>query len=205
MGKGDRRGGHNRKQGKRTSSGQLSRSATALAENQDREQRTQFEEGPTQTVLKARRMHRTPFKEPKRPEKWREKHDKPVSKQEVREKRLDAVGSVLGRLWADKHITDQQLAAGQDYCERYLRYSSLNGLPRVTPKIANYGEVTGGSRPDRIKAAIAAKAAHDADQRILRKCSAGTLWAMKRACVADEAAPIHLIREGLQALVANGR
>lgn len=204
MGKGDKKA-HNRKAGKRTPSGRLSRAKDQVAQRQQDAERQAFEEGPQQTVLKARRRHRQKFREPANPDAWREEQRKPVSKPQAKKQRLDARGSVLGRMWADGQITDQQRAAGDNYCARYLRYAALNGMPRVTPKVGSYGEVTGGSRAERLDAAMAAKAEHDRDQAILRHCTAGVRWAMKRACVTDEAAPAHLVKEGLQALVDEDR
>ena len=192
-----------RKPGKRTATGQLSRSKAAKADRAATEQRTAFEDGPMQTVLKARRRHKATFREPHDPARYRRKDAAPVTRDEARA--LADQGSVLGRMKAAGHITPEEVAAGADYCQRYITYAALNGLPRPTPQGAAYGEVRGASRPERIRAAIAAKAAHDTDQRILRHCSAGVVWAIKRACVLDEAAPPHLVSEGLKALIANGR
>ncbi len=196
--------GRPRKKVKRTASGQPSRSAEAKADAV----RVAFEEGPMQVALKARRRHAVTFKEPANAasaSKWRKRDARPVSKDEMTAEKLQHRGSVIGRLWADGRITDQQLAAGSDYCERYIRYAALHGLPAPTPQGISYGEVRGGSRPDRLRAAMEAKRQHDADQNILRKCSAGVIWAIKRACVLDDAAPEHMICEGLQALVSAGR
>lgn len=207
MGKGDKRSAR-RKPGPRTPSGQLSRSKAALAERQEHSQRQAFEEGPQQVVLQARNRKRLPFSQPnteKDAQKWREKATRPVSKDETRQRRLMERGSVLGRLRASGAISEKMATAGEDYCQRYLTYSATNGIPLPTAKVASYGAVRGGSRPDNIAAALAAKAAHYEDQRILRHCSAGASWAIKRACVLDEEAPLHLVVEGLRALVREGR
>jgi len=131
---------------------------------------------------------------------------KPVTKQQAASMKLDQRGSVLGNLCADGAITPQELAAGLDYCERYNAYASANGLPKPTPSGPAYGAIRGGmNRPERIKATIAATAAHKADQDILRRCSAGVMPAMRKACVVDELAPTYQIKEGLAALVRSGR
>lgn len=163
-----------------------------------------FEEGPSQVVLRARRRHRTPYRDDDA-QAYRKKDEKPVTKEQVKTMRLDQRGSVLGRLFADGKISAQELAAGNDYCERYLSYASLNGLPKPTPSAPSYGEVRGGSRPERIRAAIAAKAAHLSDNHVLRTCTAGVIPAIMRSCVRDESAPTYQIKEGLAALVRAGR
>ncbi|WP_386681858.1 hypothetical protein [Loktanella sp. R86503] len=187
-----------RKAGKRTKSGQLSRA-------KDEVDRRTFEESDTQTVLKARRRHRREFTQPADAEAWRKKDAAPVTKAQATLHKLDARGSILGILWAEGKITAQEREAGQDYCQRYIKYASTNGLPRPTVQGCAYGEVRGNSRPDNIRAAIAAKEAHRVDQNILRKCSSGVIPAIMRACVREEKAPLHQIKEGLQALVQEGR
>lgn len=184
MGKGDTKAkpGRKRKAGvARTPSGRISRAAPE-----------RFEDAPQQVVLQARnRMMQGVMSI--------ERATRPVSKAEA--ERLSKRGSVLGRMVDDKAITTEMMAAGDDYCQRYIAYASLNGMPRPTPQGPSYGAVRGGSRPDRIKAAIAAKADHMADQRALTHCSSGVSWAVKCACVMDESAPQHLVREGLMALM----
>lgn len=202
MGKGSKKA-HNRKTGARTPTGRLSEAKAAIDARAENERREAFEDGPMQTVLRARRRQRREFRQPDDLKKWWDQESRSVTKEQVKNQALDKRGSVLGRLLADGHMTEQQVAAGEDYCERYTRYAALNGLPRPTPQGPAYGAVRGGSRPERPDAAMKAKAAHMADQRILSKCSAGVSWAIKRACVTDEAAPLHLIREGLDALVKN--
>ena len=203
MGKGDKK----RKPGKRTPSGRLSRSKAAVAERREEDKRAAFEAGPMQTVLQARNRKRAAFKQPsaKHARKWRDKATRPVSKAEVKERRLMQRGSVLGRMLADGAISEQMAAAGDDYCQRYISYAATNGLPRPTPQAMAYGEVRGGSRAENLRIAAISKAEHFQDQRILRQCSAGVLWAIKRACVLDEPAPVRLVVEGLKALLANGR
>lgn len=177
-----KKAGRKRKQGvTRTENGRISRAKPQP-----------FEEGPQQVVLQARRRALRgvmPI----------DRATRPVGKDEA--VRLGKRGSVLGCMADDKHITAEMQAAGDDYCQRYMTYAGLNGMPRPTPQGPAYGEVRGGSRPERIRAAIAAKAEHFADQRVLTHCSAGVRWAVKRACVLDEAAPPHLVREGLMALM----
>ena len=229
MAKGSKKAG-NRKAGKRTASGQLSRSKEAVAERAAIAHRETFEEGPMQTVLKARRRHSKEFREPHKPSEWEQpvsiicketgtvtpplyatamhrqiwkRERRPVTKEEAA--KLVDLGSILGKMKAAGHITAREAAAGSDYCQRYITYAATHGLPRPTPQGPAYGEVRGASRPERIKAAIAARSAHEADQRILRHCSAGVTWAIKRACVLEDAAPRHLVKEGLAALVSNGR
>jgi hypothetical protein len=199
--------GRQRKNGKRTASGQLSRSAEARAEARQAAERVSFEQGPMQTVLQARRRHRRAITVAieSNPQPWRKADATPVSKEQMVRQKLRERGSIIGVMWAEGKLTAQELAAGNDYCQRYLSYASLNGLPRPTPQAPSYGEVRGGSRPERIRAAIAAKAAHVEDQRILRHCSAGVVPAIMRACVRDEAAPTHQVKEGLAALVKAGR
>ena len=107
--------GRPRKKVKRTASGQPSRSAEARADAT----RVAFEEGPMQVALRARRRHAVKFKEPANDEgasKWRTRDARPVSKDEMVAAKLQHRGSVIGRLWADGRITDQQLSAGSDYC-----------------------------------------------------------------------------------------
>lgn len=202
MGKGDRKA-HNRKSGKRTASGRLSRAKDEVARRRAEDRREAFEQDARQTVYKARDRHRREFRQPApdAAEKWREKVTAPVQKPTVKKHRLDKRGSVLGRWLADGKLTEEQVAAGEDYCQRYVEYAALNGLPRVTPTGASYGAVRGGSRPERLEAARRAKAAHAADQAKLRHCRAGVRWAIKRACVLDERAPLSMVREGLQALL----
>lgn len=203
MSKADQRKRRVRKRGKRTPSGQLSRAKAAVQERQQEERREAFEEGPTQTVLRARNRQAKPFHQPDTPEgceKWRRKALKPVSRAEVAEKKLGDCGSVLGRLRVKGVITEQEQQAGEDFCARYLAYATLNGLPRLTAKIASYGSVGGRSGAMDIEAAIRAKAAHMADERLLNHCSAGVRWAIFRACVEEKPATPHLVKEGLRAL-----
>jgi hypothetical protein len=196
---------HNRKSGPREPNGRPSRRKGDTARRHEEAERLAFEDGPMQTVLRARRRHKAAFREPTDPDKYQRRDARPVSKQEMREQKLDARGSYLGTLWADGKITDQELAAGQDYCHRYREYAALNGLPAPTPKVGSYGEIRGGSRPDRIARARAARAQHETDQAILRSCAAGTRWAMRRACILDEPAPLRLVKTGLAELVKHGR
>ena len=164
-----------------------------------------FEEGPTQTVLQSRRRHRRVFKQPK-DDKWAEKDRSPVTKDQVKAMKLNERGSILGVMFAQGYITAQERTAGEDYCDRYGTYAQLSGLPKPTAKGASWGGAGGRSnRQENISATIAAKAAHMADQRVLTQCSAGVTWAMKRACVRDEPATPHLVKEGLAALVRAGR
>ena len=203
MGKGDRKA-HNRKKGKRTASGQLSRAKGAVAERHEEERREEFSQDARQTVYQARYRHRLEFRQPEKPkeaEAWRNKVTSSVDKQKVKQHKLDSRGSVLGRWLAEGKLTEEQVSAGEDYCHRYVRYAALNGLPRATPAGASYGDVRGGSRALRIEAAQKAKAAHAADQAKLRHCRAGVRWAIKRACVLDEAAPLSMVKEGLDALL----
>lgn len=187
MGRGDtkakKRPGRKQKTGvARTATGRISRAKQEA-----------FEDSPQQTVLQARRRAQKGMMPI-------DKATRPVGKDEAT--RLSKRGSVLQRMADDGSITPEMMAAGDDYCERYIAYASLNGMPRPTPQGPAYGAVRGGTRPERIKAAIAAKAEHMADQRVLTThCAAGVRWAIKRACVMDEAAPVHLVREGLIALV----
>lgn len=153
-----------------------------------------------QTVLRARRRHKRKINDD-----YIEDDKKPVTKQQMKNMKLLDRGSFLGRLHAEGEITDRELSAGQDYCQRYITYASLNGLPRPTAKGSNIGVSGGGSRPDRLEAAIRSKAAHMDDMAILRGCSAGVIWAMKRGCITDDEAPVSLVREGLRALVDSGR
>lgn len=230
MGKGDK--SHKRKKaGAREPNGRPSRRKEDVAQRRQDVERAAFEEGPMQTVLKARRRHSRPFVEPAKrssaelhiavdeatgrvhapdfdepaAKAYRDRDARPVTKAEMEMRKLQHRGSVLGNLWADGKITDAQRAAGMDYCQRYITYAALNGLPRATPQGPSYGAPRGGTRPERLRAAAAAKAEHMRDQHILRRCTSGVLWAIKRACVTDEAAPLHLILEGLQALVDEGR
>lgn len=155
-------------------------------------ERVAFEEGPHQTVLQARRRVLKGIMPIDRA-------TRPVSKDEA--VRLGKRGSVLACMVEDNHITPEMQAAGDDYCARYIAYAGTNGLPRPTPQGPAYGAVRGGSRPERISAAIAAKKDHMVDQSALVHCTSGVRWAIRRACVMDEAAPPHLVREGLIALM----
>ena len=106
----------------------------------------------------------------------------------------------------DGRLTDQERAAGLDYCQRYLEYARTNGLPNPNPKCASIDAIGGKStRAENIKRAVSAKSQHMTDQNILRHCVSGVMWAVKRACVRDEAAPSHLVKEGLAALVKENR
>ena len=165
----------------RTPSGQISRAKPEA-----------FEDSPQQTVLQARRRSLKGIMDIG-------KATRPVSKDEA--VRLGKRGSVLGCMADEQIITAEMLAAGDDYCQRYTKYASLNGLPRPTPQGPAYGAVRGGTRAENTRAANVAKADHMADQRALTHCSAGVRWAIRRACVMDEAAPPHLVREGLIALI----
>lgn len=188
--------GRPRSRGKREKSGRLSRS--------DAEHRA-FEDSPVQVALQARRRHMSEFVEPSDASKWRSDHNKPVSKDEAKSLGLGMRGTILGDMLSDDKITPAEYTAGMDYCERYVIYASTNGLPRPTPQAPSYGEVRGGDRPERIDAARRAKAAHMADQAILAQCGPGVAWAIKRACVTEDAAPVRLVAEGLAALVKAGR
>ena len=132
---------------------------------------------------------------------------RPVSKDEAAKRRLMDRGSVLGRLWADGVITAQELAAGNDYCDRFLAYSRLTGLPSPTISSVPLGDARGrGLAPDRPAAAERAREAHYQDQHLLRATGElGVLWSMERACIRDEEAPARLVKLGLAALVAAGR
>lgn len=191
--------GRKRKPGPRTPSGQPSRSKEAI----EQAVRIAYEDGPQQTVLQARRRHKRPFSDTD--PHWRDKTDGPVSKEHVTAHKLDARGSILGILWADGHITAQEREAGADYAQRYITYASLHGLPRPTPQGPAYGEVRGSTRPDNILAARYAKAAHDADQAILRQHGRYVVDAMRRACIMDERAILRLLQIGLRALVKAGK
>lgn len=179
-----------------------------------------FEEGPQQTVLQARRRTNEPFSQPvdtwslderevlksdEACKKWRERMTAPVSKGEASRKGLLERGTVLWSLCADGEITREQAAAGDNFAARYVRYASLNGLPKITPSGSSYGDVRGGSRPERLEAARLAKADHMIDRRIIMSCSAGAWWAMVRTCVENEPAPIYLLKLALSALVENER
>jgi hypothetical protein len=175
-----------------------------------------FEEGPQQVVLRARRRARKPVpvlecagRQPtvqeitdhkQKTEAYRQADQKPVTKDQAKSQKLSERGSVLGNWLADGLLTREQVQIGEDYCARFMAYTSLNGLPRATAGISGYGDIRGGTQPDRIKAAVAAKAAHMADQARLRHCTAGVRAAMRRACVTDDPAPLHLVREGIDAL-----
>ena len=181
-----------RKTGKRTASGQLSRSREA----RDEHKRRAFSDDVRQTVWAARlRLKRG----------VRSVRAGIVTKDQVITHQLDHRGSVLGRLWADGKITQQELRAGEEYCARYRAYASLNGLPQPVPVAPAYGAVRGGTRPERLKAAALAKAEHNTDRAILQACIAGTQWAIRRACVEDIRAPLFLVKLGLEALVRAGR
>lgn len=199
MGRGSKKSSQ-RKEGRRTPSGRLSRSKSAKRASRDRAERQAFEDGPQQTVLQARRRQL-------RGVKCMEADRAPVSKDQAHKLRLRDRGSVLGIWMADGKLTRDQVRAGEDYCQRYGRYAQLCGLPKPTAKISSYSDARGGgSRPDRIEAARRAKAEHDHDRNILRHCSPhNVLWAMKRACVLDEVAPLDLVRAGLDALLAHNR
>ena len=161
--------------------------------------RLRFEEGPQQTVLQARRRQ-------KRGIMPIGKATAPVSKAEAQALNLNERGTVLGRLCADGHITAQEREAGDNFCARYVSYARLNGLPNPNPKCASLeGQGGKSTRPDRISAAVAAKAAHMIDAKILRHCSAGVTTAVMRACVRESEAPLHQVKEGLAALVKAGR
>jgi hypothetical protein len=195
MGRGDRKW-KPRKSGKREPNGRLSRVAADVADRRDESARRSFEDGPTQTVLRARRRQHKGVQSVG-------KDKAPVTKAQAHDMRLMDRGSVLGNWLADEKLTGDQVQVGEDYCRRYLAYASLNGLPLPTAKIASYSDSQGGkgTRPERIEAAIAAKAAHMEDQRILRHCSPhNIIWAIGRACVRDEMAPLDLVRIGLTAL-----
>ena len=200
LGKGDRKWKPS-KAGKRTPSGQLSRAKDAVEDRRNESARVSFEEGPTQTVLRARRRQRNGVK-------TIAKDKTPVTKAQAQDMRLFERGSILGNWLADGKLTREQVQAGEDYCARYITFASLNGLPRPTAKIANYSDSQGGqpTRPERLQAAIAAKSAHMEDQRLLRHCSPHNVaWAIRRACVTDEAAPLDLVKVGLAALMARTR
>lgn len=158
------------------------------------QRRQAFEEGPQQVVLSARRRHH-------RGVRSIDADKRPVTKEQAKALRLTDRGSFLGNLMADGKLTAEQVEAGENYCQRYIAYAVLNGLPKITPQIAGYGAVRGMSRVERLDAAMAAKAVYSADQSRLRHCSAGVRQAIKRACVLDEPAPVHLVREGLDALL----
>lgn len=210
-----------RKAGKRTASGQLSRSREA----RDEHKRRAFSDDARQTVWGARLRHKRGSREAHPPGKTlaiagdntmgypiiREikvaapEPANTVTKDQVVTHKLDHRGSALGRLWADGKISQQELRAGEEYCARYRAYAALNGLPQPVPTAAAYGAVRGGSRPERLRAAAIAKAEHNADRAILRKCIAGTQWAIQRVCVEDTAAPLFLVKKGLAALVQAGR
>lgn len=180
-----------RKTGKREPNGRLSRRKADV-------EAARFEDDARQTVWQARRRHLRGVKDI-------EGDKAPVSKDQAKALRLSDRGSILGNWMADGKLTPEQVRAGEDFCARYLDFAHLNGLPTPTAKIGNYGAVRGGSRPERLEAARRAKAAHHADKAILKRCRAGVYWAMRRACVCDELAPIEWVREGCRALIDAGR
>jgi hypothetical protein len=193
---------HRRQEGQRTASGALSRSKAARQQRQAAQEMQRFEEAPQQVVWSARRRVLSEFSEPQDAAKWRARYMAPVTKAELKATGLEQAGSVLGRLQVVGDLSKEQMSAGEDYCQRYVDYAVLNGLPKLTAKTSSYSEVRGRiNRPERLAAAMAAKDAHLKDQRRLATCSAGVKWAIKRACVLDEEAPLHLIREGLNALL----
>ena len=179
----------------RTASGQLSRSKSAKAIRHEEIERQSFEEGPQQTVLRARRRQAKGVR-------TIEADRRPVSKDEAKRLRLHDRGTILGQWLAEGKLTLEQVQAAGDYAMRYEAFRSLNGLPKPTAKIASYSDTHGGiARPERIRAAKAAKAAHMADQAKLRHCTAGTRDAMRKACIAETPAPFHLVLEGIKALM----
>lgn len=202
--------GRKRKPGPRTKSGRLA---------------VPFEENSMQTVLQARRRHQRPPHEPTdaavsamcertglAPYAAREAlsqrvladDKKPVTKEAA--KTLRRLGTVLHAMAERGQISEAERAAGDDYAARHGRYTSLNGLPSPHPKGASI-DATGGAstRPERLRAAAAAKADHMRDAAILRQCGAGVAWAVHRACIMDMPAPPLMVREGLAQLVAHNR
>jgi hypothetical protein len=183
--------GRKRKEGARTASGKLSRSKEAT-------ERRAYEDSPIQTVMQARRRALNGVNSI-------EADRRPVTKEQTAALGLNHRGSVLGRWKCDGLLDAAQQQAGEDYCQRYRAYSGAMGLPKPTAQIGAYGAVSGGGRPEDIERTQRAKLQHGIDQRILTQCSAGVMWAMKRACVCDEPAAVHLVSEGLRALVAAKR
>lgn len=185
-----------RKRGKRTATGQLSRSKSAVTQRRQDAARERFEDGPTQVVLQARRRH-------KRGVRSIEADRKPVSKEQAKNMRLYDRGTILGNWLAEGKLTLEQVAVAGDYAARYEAYRRLNGLPSPTAKTASYSDAPRGAedKRDRVRAAMMAKAAHDADQAKLRHCTAGTRQAMRRACITEDPAPLHLVVEGINSLM----
>lgn len=180
----------------RTASGRPSRSKEAA----EYAERVAFENGPQQTVLQARRNHIGAFKEPTNAEAYRAELAATVSKEQAKAAKLHNRGTVLGNLWADGKITDQMLAAGNDYAQRYAAYASLNGLPLPNPASSSYGAVRGGERPERLRAAVAARVAHKADADALYGCGHGVRDAVHKVAVLDTRAPLRLVVKGLKRL-----
>lgn len=201
MGKGSRKS-PNRKTGRRTASGALSRSKAAKQERQEVEDVRSFAEAPQQVVWQARRRQQTAFQEPENSATWRSKQLAPVTKAEVQKHGLDLAGSILGRLVVQGELTKEEMAAGEDYCDRYLRYTALNGLPRPTPRMLRYSAVKGrANTADRIEAAVAVKKAHFRDRRALDQCGEAVRLAVEQASVHDQPAPIKALKIGLNALI----
>lgn len=179
---GKKKPGRKRKQDvARTPSGRISRAKGV-----------NFEDAPQQVVWQARR---------------RQQHGPmPITKATTsvgpeEAKRLSQRGSVLARMLADGLISKDQLAAGEDYCQRYMRYAALVGLPRHTPQGSSWGEINGLSSPDRTDEAMIAKREHAVDCAALTQCSAGVSLMVQRVCVSDEDGAPNLLKEGLDALI----
>lgn len=190
MGKGDRKRGRPPKDGPREPNGRIRRAKGArYTADLDTIERATIEQDPRQQVWQTRARHLGHIAAD------------PLNKDTISALRLDMRGSVLGRWLADGKLTPKQVAAGEDYAHRRLRFRALTGLPPETPAAASYGAVRGGGADPDPEVADRARRAYTDAQAALAMHGPAVRFAMHRACVLDVAAPVHLVRIGCRALI----
>ena len=184
MGKGDRK-----KPRPRTASGQYSRAKGVSGATLDTLERKTFEQDARQTAYQARARRRgLPS-------------DGPVTKAQVQRHRLDLGETPLETWLRTGALTAEQVAAAEAYAIRRADFCAAYGLPMGLPTAASYGATRGGSAPLDEEAAMKAKAALRACERLLNDCGRRVKWAMDEAAIHNRRAPVHLVRAGCDALI----
>lgn len=205
MGKGDKRKrGRPRQEGPREPNGRLQRpKAKTFLKTLEKMEHVTFETGPMQTVLKRRRFEANGVFS-----------DRPVTKREAEALGLAHRGLVLEN-WREDYALDMRQGkpkakrrglSSEDF-EAALAFAILRetyrraaGLPKETismPPLGHIGSTsTGGLR--RMPASL--KDEHDRAVAALINAGGRVWYAIRAACVLDQPAPIHLVREGCKVL-----
>jgi len=100
-------------------------------------------------------------------------------------------GFILGRMYADKRITESQFNAGQRLCELYSAWAKGCGMPRVTAKASSYGLTVPGRDGGGDDAAQAAEDAYFAAAKALIGAGMMAEFCVRRICLEDNESGSH--------------